>query len=181
MASPKTNVTSLPMSQLDRAAKDYSDARAAIDSITRELNADIEALKRKYIGKLKEAVGRGADKCAALENLIEANRDLFADPKSMILHGLKFGFRMSKKRIEAGDSSVVIEMIKSAFPGKKSVLIATEEKLVKAGLETLTDEELKAIACERIPGQDECFIAPVDNEVDKFVTKLMNDALKEAA
>ena len=176
-----TNVTQLPLSQIDRAAKEYDDARRNLDSTTRELNTEVEAMKRKYITVLKLKVSHAAEKCANLENLIATNPELFKQPKSMVLHGLQFGFRRNRERIETAEANDVIELIEAALPKKVASLIEIDKKLRKSALKSLTDEELAAIACERVPGADEVFVAAVDNEVDKFVNKLMSDAMKEAA
>ena len=170
-----------PLNQFDRAARAYSEARAAADDIVAPLNAALDALKRDHVPALRLAIGRATECLDVPKRLIAEHPEIFVKPKTQVLHGLRIGFMKERDVVVVHNEDATIEMIEAALPDKAAVLIGTEKALRKTALATLTDDELVMIGAARKPGDDVPFIAPVDSEVEKFVSKMVGAAIKGEA
>ncbi len=167
------------LSDIERAAKKFADARDHLTTIVTTMNEGIEIIKRDNIKRLKKAVANAAEEHDALKALIAASPTSFVKPRSTVFHGIKLGFQKSKGKIDWGDEDQVVKLIKKHFPEQADVLIATTEKPVKEALNGLSAAELRRIGCNVIEGGDIVFIKPADSAVDKMVTALLKDATAE--
>ena len=80
-----------PLSDIDRRARLYADARDDLSGIVTALNEAIESLKRQALPDLKRAVARAAEHHDALKGLIETAPELFVKPRTVTLHGVRVG------------------------------------------------------------------------------------------
>jgi hypothetical protein len=165
--------------EIDTRAKLYADARENLASIVSELNAGIEACKRRAIPDIKRAIARAANHHDQLRTLIDGAPELFVKPKSRTLHGIKLGYQKGKGKIEFDDADKVVRLIKKYFPEQADVLIATTEKPAKDALNGLTADQLKKLGINVVEGGDAIFIKPADSSVDKLVDALLKEATDE--
>lgn len=169
------------LTDIDRAARKYAEARDHLSAIVSTMNEGIETIKRDNIKRLKKAVADAAEQHANLKALIESAPASFVKPRSVVLHGIKLGYAKGKGKIEWEDADQVVRLIKKHFPEQADVLIATSEKPVKEALNGLTAAELKKLGISVTEGGDAVFIKPADSAVDKMVDALLKDATEEVA
>ena len=166
---------------IERQAQKFAAARETLAGLVRELTASMEALKADALPAIKRSIDRAAEHHDRLRALIEEAPELFAKPRSQVLHGIKIGYQKSKGKIEFDDSDRVVALIKKHFPDQADVLIATKEKPVKDALANLSGVELKKLGIHVTEGGDVVLIRPVDSAVDKMVDALLKDATEEVA
>lgn len=167
------------LADLERRAKAVADTRAAVGDIVQSLNDGIDALKRDHMRALKAAINAAAEQHDKLKALIEANPELFVRPKTVVMHGIKLGFRKGTGGLEFDDEDQVIKLIRKHFPEQFDVLVKTTEKPVKSALGGLTVAELKKLGVTVESTGDVVFIAPTDSAVDKLVKALLKSATEE--
>ncbi|KAF7600610.1 MAG: hypothetical protein CGU28_03200 [Candidatus Dactylopiibacterium carminicum] len=164
------------MNDIERQAERYSEARETLAGLLTELQATTEAIKSDRLPAIRRAIRRASEQHDKLRALIEEAPDLFAKPKSRVLHGIKVGFQKSKGKIEFDDPDRVVLLIERHFPEQADVLIATSKKPAKDALANLTGAELKRLGINVIEGGDVLLIRPVDSAVDKMVDALLKAA-----
>ena len=167
------------LQEIDQQAKIFAQDRRALAEIAGELNDALELAKKLHMVRLKNAVARAAESCGSLLALVEASPELFLKPRSLIHHGIKFGYAKSKGRIAWDDPIQVIKLIRKHYPDMADVLIATKEKPAKDALGNLTAAELKRIGVNVTEGGDAVFVKPTDSAVDKLVDALLKVAAEE--
>jgi hypothetical protein len=101
-------------------------------------------------------------------------------PRTVILHGIKVGYRKATGKIEFDDAEQVVKLIRKHFPDQFDVLVKVEETPVKKALANLTAAELKKLGIEVSDSGDEVEIRDTASDVDKLVSALLKD-YEEAA
>ena len=167
------------LNDIESRAKRYAEARESLSVIVSDLNAGIEALKRKAMPEIRRAIGRASTHYDQLRTLIADAPELFVKPKSMTINGIKLGYQKGKGKIEWEDPDQVVRLIKKHFPEQADVLITTTEKPVKDALNGLTAAELKKLGISVVEGGEAIFIKPTDSAVDKLVDALLKEATEE--
>lgn len=159
--------------RLEKLADEYSKASDNLASIKNALTRDVEAIRLKHIDNLKNAADSLTSASKNLEVAIIESPEIFVKSKTQTLHGIKFGFRKATDELVYKiDEESIIDLIKEELPKKKKLLIKTEEKLVKAAIKNLNEDELAKIECEIEKNDDVVFIKSADDIIDKFVKQL---------
>lgn len=164
---------------IDRSTKAYADRRAVLVERVASLTEGIESLKREHLRGIKAAVASVKTAEAELRELILENPALFAKPRSLVLHGIKVGYRKASGRIEIDDEDQVVKLIRKHFPEQFDVLVKTTEKPVKKALEQLTAAELKRLGIVVNDTGDVVFIKDTTSDVDKLVAALLKEETEE--
>lgn len=167
------------LTDIEKHAKAYADARAGLTEIVATLNGGIESLKRTHMPALKRAVARVAERHDQLKAAIDLNPQLFVRPRTVVMHGVKLGYGKGKGGISFDDAEQVVRLIKKHLPEQADVLINTKETPVKDALGQLAAADLKKIGCTVKNTGDQVVIKPADSEVDKLVDKLVKGATEE--
>ena len=175
--STETN-TETTLLTIDPMVKSYAEKREDLCSIITLLNAQIEALKSAALPDIKRAVAKAAEKQSVLSAAIDSARHLFIKPRTIILHGIKLGFRKGTGGIDWEDDAQVCYLIAKHFPkAQADLLIKTTKKPIAKALEALDVADLKKIGCTIEDTGDVIVIAAVDSDVDKIVKALLTDLL----
>lgn len=169
--------------ELEKLVKDYADARQTLNNRVQALEDDVEAVKRKALPSIKHAANKAKTLQAELSAAIDTSRDLFNKPKTMSIHGIKFGLQSKAQDISWENEEQVIKRIKSKMVPQIDVLINTKESLHKSALKQLSPQDLKRLGIEIVPGVDVVIIKDTNSDIDKLVKKLLDEhqELKEAA
>lgn len=166
---------------LERRAKSLANARAVLTGCVTALNDGIDALKRDAMPDIKAAVRGVADQHDKLKALIEENPELFTKPRTVVFHGIKFGYRKGTGGLEFEDEEQVVKLIRKHFPDQFDVLVKTKETPVKTALSGLTVAELKKLGVTVEATDDVVTITATDSAVDKLVKALLKSATEETA
>lgn len=158
---------------IELATKSFAKERSKLADIVGDLNDEIIKLNKKALPAIKAAVNATKEAEAKLIALIEANKALFIKPKSVVMHGIKVGFRKQTGSIEISDEENTIKLIRKHFPEKADVLIVQKESVSKDALSHIKVDELKKIGCKVIADTDMPLIKATDSHVDKLVSALL--------
>ncbi len=169
------------LTDIDKRARAFADARAEVAAVVTVLNDGIDALKRESMPALKRGIARVAERHDHLRGIIEANPQLFTKPKTVVLHGVKVGFAKGKGGISFDDPAQVVKLIRKHLPEQADVLIITKESPAKDALAQLSAAELKKIGCTVVNTGEQVVIKPADSEVDKLVDTLIKGATETEA
>ncbi|OPY17092.1 MAG: Bacteriophage Mu Gam like protein [Syntrophus sp. PtaB.Bin075] len=169
------------LGEIEQLTKEFSTEREKLSERIRSLEDEISAIKRKRLPVIKTTVNAVVEKQDVLKAALEASRNLFVKPKTMILHGVKIGFQKAKGKISWADDDQVVKLIKKHLPDQADILIKTTEKPIKDALANLPASDLKRIGVTVQETSDQVVIKSTDSEIDKFVDALLKeDELKEA-
>ncbi len=174
-------MSDIDMTMIESATRLYANTREVLAARVRGLEADIEAIKRQRLPGIKAALARTAEAEGRLRQVIDAAPELFDRPKTVILHGIKVGYRKSTGKLVWDDADQVVALIKRRHPREiAETLIITSERPSKPALAQLSVDELKRLGVRVIETGDEIVIVPTDSEVDRLVDALLKSALDEA-
>ena len=167
--------------QIQLAAKNLRHQRDVLTERVTFLNDAIEAAKRVSMRGVRSGVAAVAQAQADLLAAIGEAPRLFDKPRSMVLHGIKFGFQKGTGKLDWEDDEQVARLVRKHFAEQFDVLVKTTEKPVKSALAGLTVAELKRIGVTVESTGDVVFAKDTTAEVDKLVKALLKGAEDEVA
>jgi len=175
--------TPVTLGAIEEAAKQYSIQFAALKELTTELHNELNKIARLKIGRIKNAANGTAAAQAALLALIEAAPELFVKPQTLVIHGVKVGYKKpGKGSVEWDDDVQVIKRIRKHMTEEQAdVLIVTEEHPSADALRNLPAADLAKIGCRIETPAKTAVAAVVTDDVEKLVVRLIDEQLKEAA
>ncbi len=167
----------MTLSEIERLAKDFSDARNSLRERVDVLNEGMTALKKRYLPAIRKAVESAKERQANLSDAITDSPDLFIKPRTMTLFGIRFGIEKQKGKIEWAKDAVpgIVKLLKKLFPDSWETYVKVDEKPMKKTLATLPSADLKKLGIQVTETGDAVMIKPVDSEVDKLVDALLNE------
>lgn len=163
------------MNEIERLTREYAHARRILADRVQELEDKISALKKKVLPLIRASVEATAHRQAKLQAAIEESPRLFKRPRTVILHGIRVGFKKEKGKISWEDDAVVIKRIKKSFPEDWEVYIKVKESPIKDTLAQLSGEVLQKLGVKVTDDTDEVFIKATDSEIDKLVSALLKE------
>ncbi len=165
------------LNEIDALAKHLAQARELLSRRVTTLQEQLEATKRRFIPGIKAAVEAVKEAESKLEVAVKAAPPAtFADPRTIVVHGIRVGYMKAKGKIEFDDEKSVIKRIREHFPkAKADVLIKVTEKLQKKALGNLSVDDLRKIGCTVTTAGDGVYIKAVSDTVDKLVEALLNE------
>lgn len=161
---------------IDPQAKALRAARDVLAERANALQREIESAHARKLPGIRKAVADVADADAALKASIVKQPQLFERPRSVVLHGLKFGFRKGSGKITIDDEENVVKLIRKHFPQQFKVLCETTVKPVKKALQQLSVADLKKIGINVEATGDVPFVSDTAAGVDKLVKALLKSA-----
>ncbi len=171
---------------VDKMTETYSRDRATLAAIVRDMEQEMEKLKRSVMPHIKKALSRTIESRKALHAALEENPELIAKPKTRVWHGVKVGFRKKKGEISMENEERTIKLIEKYFPddAREGLMLLREKVSVdKTAVQKLAAADIKRLGITIGEDTDEVVIAPVDSEVEKIVDALLKgaDEKEEAA
>jgi hypothetical protein len=168
------------INRVEKRARHYADVRSELASVMGELNEKIDALTREKLPFLKTLAPRAAEKHADLEAALSVAPHLFEKPRTVVLHGIKVGFRKNEGRLEFDDADAVVKRIQQLLDMPDRYL-RTVTQPNKETLANLSCADLKRLGCRLIETSDSIVIKPVAGDIDKKIQALLKGAEVEAA
>lgn len=164
------------LSDIEAAAKAHAADRAQLEETVSELNAAIDAARRRSVPIIKRRLAKAAESHAALHALLADAAQLFVKPRTLILHGIKVGYEKGKGTVTWEDPARVVTLIRRHLPDQFEALVKVSETPRKTAIAQLPAADVKRIGCSVQDAGDQVVIRPVDSEVDKMVDALLRDA-----
>ncbi|HEV2692262.1 MAG TPA: hypothetical protein VG347_05145 [Verrucomicrobiae bacterium] len=165
------NVT---LGQIEKACEGFEYESAVLEGNIADLEADLEAVKKKHLRGIKHQASIVAARQAELHSLIESAPGLFKQPRTITVHGVKVGYTVSNGKLEFEDEETVIALIKKHRKDDIDTLIRKTEAVNKDGLRTLTAVELAKLGCKIDGAGDVVVLKRVAGDVEKLINKLIS-------
>lgn len=183
IASPSS--VTVALHELEANAKTYATAREILSERVGELTAEIQDAHRRKVPGIKRALAIAKDAQAKLAASVQEHPELFAKPRTMTLHGIKFGYAKGTGRIEWDcDDEVLVSRIEKQFAGddRLALLVNTIKLPAKAALKDLDVKELARLGVTIESTGDYVIVKASDGAVDKLVKRILAEgAVEEAA
>ncbi len=169
------------LKDIDDKAKWYSIARGDLAMAIAHLDDEIAQLKRRLLPGIKNRVAKAKQAEAELRAAIEESPQLFQEPRTLVMHGLRVGYRKAPGTIEIDDNERVAELIRKHFPDLFEVLVKTEHKPIKKALSALSVADLRRVGVTVEETGDVVTIKDVAGDVDKLVAAFLKEHEEEIA
>jgi len=165
-----------PMTQIEELTRTYSKDRQLLSDRMSQLDAELTAVKRRRLRGIRSALGKAQESGSKLESAITRHPELFEKPRTVTIDGIKVGLAKGKGQILWDNKEKVVKAIERHFPDQAEVLLKTTRTPVKKALTNLSTAQLKAIGCRVIDTGDQVVIKPADGELDKLISRLLEEA-----
>jgi len=161
--------------ELERLALAYAQARAVVSERVDALQREIDALRRRRIKGIKAAWGEAGYHQERLKAAVAAHPELFEKPRTMVLHGVKFGLQKGRGTVSYADEAAVIARIDRLLPEQADVLVKTTRRLVKKALAGLDTRTLARLGCTLEETADQVVVKVAGDEIDKIVARILEE------
>ncbi len=160
---------------LERLAERYADTHAALSELMAALEAELRAVKRAYLTRIKAVAGRAGTRKQALVEYVQAYPGQFESPRMRTLHGVKVGLQKGRGKLACANADFTIRAIERRHPDKIDVLLKTTRKPVLAGLQQLEARELQVLGVEIVGTGDRIVVRHVDSDIEKMVDAYLEE------
>jgi len=171
----------ITLESLGAPARRYADAHGRLGELVQAMNDDLREVDRRHMPAIRRAIERAAADEAGLRALVESAPELFERPKTVVLHGIRIGFKKGVGRIEFDSADAVVSRIDRKLPELVDQLVRVERMPIKAALMLLSVQQLRAIGCTVEEAGERVVVRAEDSTVDKLVAALVRDARAQAA
>lgn len=169
------------MTVIETAAKAARAARQVLSERVAALQEEIESAKRRKVPGIRTAVAAVKDAEAELLGLLQQAPHLFVRPKSVVLHGLKLGYKKGSGSLQIANADSLVKLAKKHFPEQFDVLVKTKHTPIKAALQALSAADLKKLGVTVEGTGDVVFLQDVTDSVDKLVAALLKGEEEQEA
>lgn len=167
------------LTEIEQQTKALADARESLARVVRELNDQLDKIKRSRMRAITNRIDATAAEHTQLKTLLQSAPELFQRPRTVVFSGIKVGYQKSKGGLSWDDDARVIALIEKHLPDQAETLVATKRKPIKAALAQLNAVDLKRLGVRVADDGDQVVINPQDSEIDKLVTALTKAAVDE--
>lgn len=168
-------VTEVTMNHIEKGTRLHAEHQRELRFLVESLQAEVEDAKRRAMRNIRRALERAANSRAALKALIEQRPDLFDKPRTVVIDGIKVGFQKQKGGLVIEDDARTVALIRKHLADQAETLIKVTETPVKAALNQLTGQQLKAIGVQLMADTDEVLIKDTASDIDKLVATLLKE------
>ena len=167
------------MQDVEKQTREFAQAKRQLDEIMGELGAETEALKKKYLPRIRSVMNTVTIRHGDLYRMIGENPDLFTKPRTQIIDGVRVGFSRGKGTLSIEDPELTIKLIRKHFEDQADILIRTSEEPAKAAIKKLDDAALKKIGCAIEGKEDRVVIEETDTQINKILGSLLKFQVEE--
>ena len=168
------------LSDIERAARDFSAKSKTLRNYHEQLNSEIDAIKSKYLEDIKAASIEAGESYQMLLTLINDASDLFKDKQSMTIAGVTFGYRKKTGKIEIPKEEYTIEKIKEMYGEAADAYLNTKVSVVKKAIDKLPADVLQKLGISITSNSLEAFVKLTDDEVQKLIEAMIKESAKVA-
>lgn len=156
-------------------ARDQGDLRFLIEA----LQAEVEDAKRRSMKAIRRAVERAKTSRATLHTAVSVSADLFVKPRTVVIEGIKVGFKKGAGAVDFDDAEKVCDLIHKHLPELEETLVNVIRKPIKAALAVLPAQDLKRIGVRVEADGDVVVIQDTIGDVGKLVDALLKEEVEE--
>jgi hypothetical protein len=175
----KTLATSLtPTERIESLTNFYAEARTMLGKRLQALEDDVAKARKLHISAIRFAAGRAKEIQDQLKAELEAHPELFVQPRSFTVAGIKVGYKKGAGAIEWDDDEKVAAAIKKHLPEQYDILVKETRKPLAKALKNVAVADLKRVGCTVEETGDQVFIKAADSEIDKLVGRILEEGAK---
>ena len=100
------------LAEIEKLTKEYADERTMLSVALGALDEELSDVKKRHMREIKKLAERAALKKSRLHAAIESAPEIFEQPRSYILHGVKIGIQKGRGKIEWAADEQVVTLIK---------------------------------------------------------------------
>lgn len=166
----------MEMHNIENLARLYFEQYSELANRMRELQDQIDEVKRMHLPGIKAGIATVASARSDLKNAIAQNPQLFVKPRTTVFYGLKVGLQNSKGKVVYNKATLVCRRIRRLF--KKAAaerLIETTEKPVADEVRKLPPADLKRLGVSIEGAGDQVLIKHAGSDIDKMIEALFKD------
>lgn len=164
------------LGDIERLCRAYADEYDHLASKVQVLQDEIEAAKRKRLHGIKNAVAKAAAAKSALEAAVARAPHLFEKPKTLVICGVRVGYKKQPGRLAFDDPARVVALIRKHCPDQFETLVSVRETPLKGGLAQLSAAELKRLGVQLEADSEAVVVQSTADQVDKLVAALLSEA-----
>lgn len=159
-----------------RLANAHNDTAAAAALLNAELKAAAAPILDRYRQTLDQYAHAEAEARTILEGMLIAAPNLFREPRSLTVDGVKCGYKREPDGLTWKNEEAVIAAIEALLEDKAPLLIRTDKKLIHAALGGLDADQLQMIGVNEVKGADRYYVIVGPNDADTIAQALIADA-----
>lgn len=167
------------MQDIEKQTREFAGAKRQLDDIMAEITQETEALKRKYLPKIRTVMNAVTTRHGDLYRLIGENAALFTKPRTQIIDGVRVGFQKGKGSLAIEDAETTIKLIRKHLPEQADILIRTVEEPAKAPIKKLDERSMKLIGVSIEGKEDRVVIEETDTQINKILGSLLKFQVEE--
>ena len=156
-------------------AKALAAARAELADRVGRIRDEQDAIKRRLLTGVRNALARARDAYDDLHALVEANPELFEKPKTRTLHGVRLGFWKQRGKLQWDDDRALVDAMRKLLGEEAEGLIRRTEKPIASRLQDLPARDLRRLGITVTDDTDVVIIKTADDALDKFIDALIGD------
>lgn len=169
------------MESIETLAKVFAGARGELADRLNALREEQEAAKRRKLQGIKNSLERVQVSYDDLKGAVEGSPQLFEQPKTRVLHGIRVGWMKQRGKIEIPDADACVAALRKVLGDDEAVpYIKVAETPIRTALANLSGAILKRIGVRVNDDIDAVVIKAADGDLDKMIDALLGDKDLEA-
>lgn len=163
------------METIESQTKAFAGARTELAERLNTLREEQEAAKRRRLQGIKNALERVAATHAELKASLEAAPELFEQPKTRVLHGIRVGWMKQRGKLEIADAEACVAALRRVLGDDAGTYIKKTETPIRSALANLPAKDLKRCGVTVTDDVDAVVIKAADGDLDKLIDALISD------
>jgi hypothetical protein len=164
----------LTMTDIEAATRAYAQAREALSARVRELQDEIERVRRQAMPSIRRALAAAQERRHELVTAVQAAPYLFERPRSVVFSGVRVGYQKGRGALTWDDDARVCELIRRHLPEQADTLIRVIERPVKSALSALPTDDLRRVGVRVVDTGDAVIVRAIDDELDRLLASLLD-------
>lgn len=166
---------------IENLTKNFAGARAELADRLQALKDEQEAIRRRRMTGIRNALARLQGAHGELHAAVEASPDLFDKPRTRVLHGVKVGWQKARGKLVIADAENTVALIEKLLPDQVGVLVKIAKSPIRSALQQLPARDLKRLGVAVTDDIDAVLIKPADGDLDRLIAALLDDPELEEA
>ena len=166
----------MTLDDIEAITDEYARAREALKTELDRGEAECEAVRRRYLPRLKPLAGRVRALRAELDAALRDHPRLFVKPRTRTFSAVRVGLTKRPGRIVAADEKATIGHIERYYPKDVPAAVKKTKKLVRKVLSSWTADKLKRCGVMVTDSVDAPMVKPVDGDLERTVAAWLEGA-----
>ncbi|TAN40774.1 MAG: hypothetical protein EPN22_16885 [Nitrospirae bacterium] len=166
------------LGDIEQLAKRYHATEADLAEKIVAMDRELKSIEARYLPLIKRRFEAAVEAHASLHAGVLQSPELFKQPKTIVIHGVKCGFGKGKGKIIIENADNTVRLIEKHLPEQAEALIETTKKPMKNALQNLSGAELKKVGVTVQEAGEQVVIRLVANVVEKIVAAFRKQYMK---